>query len=98
MPRLHLASRGHWPIRAKVWSRRACVDGDAGPDPSNAEALVNEVIGPLPPAFSDDALALAFSERHDGQLLHVSVWGSWLRWDGSRWGRTSAVPPAGRRD
>jgi putative DNA primase/helicase len=38
-----------------------------------------------PPEFSDDALALEFSTRHDGQLLYVPAWSRWLRWDGSRW-------------
>ncbi|WPB86417.1 phage/plasmid primase, P4 family [Sediminicoccus rosea] len=38
-----------------------------------------------PPEHSDDALALAFSDRHAGQLLHVPEWGAWLRWDGCRW-------------
>jgi len=37
------------------------------------------------PEYSDDALALAFSDRHAGQLLHVPEWGAWLRWDGCRW-------------
>jgi putative DNA primase/helicase len=38
-----------------------------------------------PPEFSDDALALAFSTRHDGQLLYVAAWSRWLRWDDTRW-------------
>jgi len=38
-----------------------------------------------PPAMSEDALALAFSERHTGQLLYVSALSSWLMWDGCRW-------------
>ena len=67
------------------------MDGDARPDLSDAEALVNDAIGALPPAFSDDALALAFSERHDGQLLYVPAWGYWLRWDGSRWARDATL-------
>ena len=61
------------------------MDGDAQPDLAGAEALVNDAIGALPPAFSDDSLALRFSARHDGQLLFVPAWGHWLRWDGCRW-------------
>ncbi len=38
-----------------------------------------------PPEYSDDALALSFTERHMGQLLHVPEWGAWLHWDGTRW-------------
>ena len=37
------------------------------------------------PAISDDALALAFSTRHVGELLYVPALGSWLRWDSCRW-------------
>jgi putative DNA primase/helicase len=65
--------------------------GDAQTELSGAEALVNEAIGVLPPVFSDDALAMAFSERHDGQLLYVPVWGHWLRWDGCRWARDDTL-------
>lgn len=43
------------------------------------------------PAYSDDALALAFSGRHDGQLLYVPAWASWLRWDGCRWLRDDTL-------
>lgn len=43
------------------------------------------------PAYSDDALALAFSSRHDGQLLYVPAWASWLRWDGCRWLRDDTL-------
>ena len=38
-----------------------------------------------PIEYSDDQLALAFSARHDGQLLYVPTWGHWLHWDGTRW-------------
>jgi P4 family phage/plasmid primase-like protien len=37
------------------------------------------------PEFSDDALALEFTERHAQELLYVAKWGSWLNWDGTRW-------------
>jgi putative DNA primase/helicase len=67
------------------------VDGDAYAGLAEAEALVDETIGALPPAFSDDELALSFSDRHDGQLLYVPVWGHWLRWDGCRWARDETL-------
>ena len=67
------------------------MDGNAHADLSSAEALVNETIGALPPAFSDDELALEFSDRHDGQLLYVPTWGHWLRWDGCRWARDDTL-------
>jgi len=39
----------------------------------------------LPPRFSEEALALRFSRRYAGDLRHVSRWGHWMRWDGTRW-------------
>jgi len=38
-----------------------------------------------PTAYSDDALALRFTERHEHELRFVSPWGRWLIWDGCRW-------------
>ena len=38
-----------------------------------------------PPAFSDEALALRFTERHGKELRYVAAWGRWLFWDGARW-------------
>jgi putative DNA primase/helicase len=40
---------------------------------------------PTPEELSEDALAIRFSERHDGAMLYVPAWGQWLRWDGTRW-------------
>lgn len=37
----------------------------------------------LPP--SEHAIALTFTQRHDGELLFDHDAGSWFRWDGSRW-------------
>jgi putative DNA primase/helicase len=50
--------------------------------------LVAQVIpfnDPRPPAFSDEALALLFAERHSGNLRYVAKWGKWMEWDGKRW-------------
>jgi putative DNA primase/helicase len=43
------------------------------------------------PEFSDDAIALAFSSRHTGQILFVPEWGHWLRWDGNRWAKDTTL-------
>ncbi len=37
------------------------------------------------PAYSDDALALRFAERHERNRLYVARWSKWLTWDGRRW-------------
>jgi putative DNA primase/helicase len=39
----------------------------------------------LSPEFSDDALGLEFTARHAGELRYVAGFGTWLRWDGTRW-------------
>lgn len=44
-----------------------------------------------PPEYSDDAVALAFSNRHASDLLFVPEWGHWLRWDGARWARDTTL-------
>ncbi|WP_442753854.1 phage/plasmid primase, P4 family [Methylocystis sp. JAN1] len=48
--------------------------------------LPNSVIDdPRPPAFSDDALALRFADRHADELRYVAAWGKWLFWTGTYW-------------
>lgn len=41
--------------------------------------------GPSAPQFSDDDLALRFTELHGFDLRYVAGWGKWLEWDGCRW-------------
>jgi putative DNA primase/helicase len=40
---------------------------------------------PRPPAFSDEALALRFAERHADNLRFVAAWNRWLSWTGTQW-------------
>ena len=40
---------------------------------------------PMPPEFSDDALAAEFTRRHGANLRYVAAWGKWLQWDGRRY-------------
>jgi hypothetical protein len=44
-----------------------------------------EVLDTRPPEFSDDALALRFSNAHGDCLRHVALWGRWLQWNGTYW-------------
>jgi putative DNA primase/helicase len=37
------------------------------------------------PAFSEDWLALNFTERHRNDLRYCAAWNKWLQWDGTRW-------------
>jgi putative DNA primase/helicase len=64
-------------------------------DPSISTAALAEIgtdltklaagIEPLPPRFSEDALALRFSRRYGDNLRYVLAWGHWMCWDGRRW-------------
>jgi putative DNA primase/helicase len=38
-----------------------------------------------PPAFSDEALALRFAERHANDLRYVAAWDKWLSWTETHW-------------
>ena len=46
--------------------------------------------GDIPPA-AEDTIALLFAERHALELRYVAAWGSWLSYDGTRWGRDSTL-------
>ena len=40
--------------------------------------------GELPPS-AEEAIALAFAQRHGHELRYVASWGRWLCFDGTRW-------------
>jgi putative DNA primase/helicase len=40
---------------------------------------------PRPPEFTDEAIAIQFSERHGDELRYVAGWGRWLEWTGTQW-------------
>jgi putative DNA primase/helicase len=54
---------------------------------TNAEldAQVIDLDSHRPPAFTDEALALRYAERHAEDLRYVAAWSRWLEWDGTRW-------------
>jgi putative DNA primase/helicase len=64
-------------------------------DPSVSTAALAEIgndltelvagIEPLPPQFSEEALALRFSRKYEDELRYVAGWGRWMCWDGTRW-------------
>ena len=39
----------------------------------------------IAPQFSEDALALTFTQRHQDDLRFVNRWGRWFRWNGHVW-------------
>ena len=45
----------------------------------------SEEVTDRPPEFTDEALALRFTELHKESLRYVASWGRWLIWDGKVW-------------
>jgi phage/plasmid-associated DNA primase len=50
-----------------------------------------ELADASPPAFSDDALAQKFAERHGNDLRYIAAWAYWYAWDSARWERESTL-------
>ena len=48
-------------------------------------------VGDRPPAFSDEALALRFAERHATTLRFVAGWNRWMEWDSKCWRRDDTL-------
>ena len=48
-------------------------------------ASCSEEVTDRPPEFTDEALALRFTELHKGSLRYVASWGRWLIWDAEVW-------------
>ncbi len=40
---------------------------------------------PIPPQFSDEAIALRFAEAHTNDLRFVAKWSQWMLWSEGRW-------------
>lgn len=40
---------------------------------------------PRPPDFTDESLALRFTDQHAHDLRYVAAWGRWLHWTGTHW-------------
>ena len=56
-----------------------------GMNGENNVRLVDKTEEVRPAEFSDDTLALRFTDEHLNDLRYVQKWGRWLRWDGKRW-------------
>ena len=48
----------------------------------------------LPPAYSDEALALRLADLHEDDLRYVAAWSCWLKWDGTRWRKDKTLQAA----
>jgi putative DNA primase/helicase len=78
-PEFRLLSRRGGPETA----RRQPTDSGQGVDPAVAGKPNGD--GTLPPGFTEDALALAFTSRHAEDWRYVAAWGRWLCWTGTHW-------------
>jgi phage/plasmid-associated DNA primase len=45
------------------------------------------------PDSSEDALALAFTERHGKDLRYVAAWSRWYKWNGKCWDVENTLLP-----
>lgn len=73
-----------WAASAAEWRRERDASAVAKPN-GRARPTLQPVDAARPPAFSDDALALRFAERHANDLRFVAAWSKWLSWTGKRW-------------
>jgi hypothetical protein len=66
------------------WRDDYQADKQAAPDVDDDD---NGAVQEYPaPAFSEESIALMFAERHETSLRYVAKWGTWMQWDGTRWG------------
>jgi putative DNA primase/helicase len=65
----------------------AAAPGDApdGQDNDSNQPADSLDLDGAAPAYSEEALALLFAERHAEQLRYVDAWGQWLIWNGTVW-------------
>ena len=45
----------------------------------------------VPAPYSEDHLALLFTERYGAELRYVKKFNEWLRWDGRKWGEEATM-------
>jgi putative DNA primase/helicase len=53
----------------------------AGPIPNGGH--LHDI--PRPSDYTDEALALRFTDRHKDDLRFINTWGRWMVWNGERW-------------
>ena len=78
---IQIYSRAHGDAFAYV----ASLDGTPWAELFARITGVQTVAGIATPAFSEDAIALEFTERHLDEVRYTAKWGQWHLWDGQRW-------------
>jgi len=80
---LHWQKGGHtWKDLRRLVLSASIWDGGKSTAPLKEAASDDEA---RPPEYSDDALALRFSEAHGDDARHVALWAKWLLWNGANW-------------
>lgn len=72
-------------IAARIGITAATLDRQVGAARRAANHDAEDAGADRPPEFSDESLALRFTEKHARDLRYVATWGRWFRWDGVRW-------------
>jgi putative DNA primase/helicase len=60
-------------------------DGDGGRGEDEDEDADEDEQTDVAPAFSEEAIAIDFANRHAGDLRYVAQWNRWYYWDRVRW-------------
>src|SRR5262249_29987278 len=79
----HHAKQNGWHLPRQT--RRS--DGKTKTEKADSEAADDNE---LPPE-AEDAIALAFADRHAHELRYVSAWGHWISFDGLRWAEDNTL-------
>jgi putative DNA primase/helicase len=78
-----------WPMERlrteaeRLWRKDAERHGGAPAGPAAGKGDGED--GPLPPGYTEDALAFEFTRRHTEDWRYVALWGHWLLWTGTHW-------------
>ena len=60
-------------------------EGGDSHDPAAIDSLGERGADVLSPEFSEDQLAINFTNRHAENLRYVAPWGKWFQWTGTHW-------------
>jgi putative DNA primase/helicase len=71
--------------RDRVWDADSELRTAAEMEGQRYRAAQIEIADARPPEYSDEALALRFSEKHGESIQYVAVWNRWLHWNGRQW-------------
>lgn len=69
----------------RVWDGNPDLKAEAEAEREKCRTAQLEVADARPPEFSDEALALRFSNKHGDNARYVAAWGKWFLWTGRYW-------------